>query len=298
MTQPRETMRDYLRAALASHAEISPGPCPTPEELVELYSGRSSENAGERIREHLVACALCREIARDAVAFVDAMGAHAHRSESRKLAAFPARRTSFVSLAAAAAIALLALSAVLFLRRGTAPSPPAREIAQSKTPVPPSRGNPWSDLVIAKASYSPTSPPSDELIWRDEESSDQRARAAFAEAMKSYQENDFRAAEKRLDVYLRAHSNDAEAQLYRGVSLLMLGRTADAVLPLDQAIRLDKGSVRNEARWYLALALLKGGRHRDAVAHLAPLAGEPGAHGRDAQRLRREVEGFLQSSHD
>ena len=99
----------------------------------------------------------------------------------------------------------------------------------------------------------------------------------------------FHEAERQLALFLEAHPESADARFYRGVSLLMLGRTAEAAPPLMAAIEIGESRTREEARWYLALGFLKQDEPGKALEQLDVLATSPGHRRSEADKLRQEV---------
>jgi tetratricopeptide (TPR) repeat protein len=178
------------------------------------------------------------------------------------------------------------------LWRGWRVEAPPEPIAQTPPPIttPRSGENPWRDLEIAKAEYAPATP-TDDLIWRDEGSELPSAPkvSLFARAMRPYQQDDFAEAERRLEQFLEKNPKHAEAHFYRGVSLLLLGRTADAVAPLETAVEHGDAQVREEAQWYLAQAYLKLGEPSKALPHLDAVIERSEKHRSEALPLRQQV---------
>lgn len=254
------TLAEALRAGPDS-------PCPGEEALLDFFGGRVSDAESEAIREHLARCGPCVALARDAREFLGAF-----EPEGR------AWRPLRPALAAAAALAAIALAG-LFVARGR-PSPPPRPAPEPAAAAPAKR---WRNLEVAPAPYRPAAP-EDELVYR---SGEPPRGDGFFEAMAPYVRADYAAADVALARFLQTHPGHAEATFYRGVSLLMTGRLAEAKAHLESASRSPHPPA--EARWYLALALLKGGDANGSLASLDAVAREPGPHRAEAAELSREI---------
>lgn len=256
-----------LRNALAGRGGTT---CPGEAALVAFYRGGLSEAEAEATREHLAACASCVELARDARAFVDAMGGPG-------IEVMPMSRAKRW-LAFAAAFAAASILGIWLARRSpVAPIPEAR----TEAPVPTAPKS-WKNIPVSVAAYVPA--PEDELVFRSDEPPGSRG---FAEAMAPYARGDYAAAEAVLARILLAYPHDPRASFYRGVSLLLIGRPEDAV-PLLQAAA-ESGPPPAGVRWYLALAQLKSGNEDAALRELDRVAGEEGAHRLEAAQLAQEV---------
>jgi hypothetical protein len=108
--------------------------------------------------------------------------------------------------------------------------------------------SPWKDIAIPKASYVT---PSEKVVLRSPEES-------FNQAMAAYQSDDFASAVTQLEALSELEPDNAvEVKFYFGVSLLMVGRNQDAILPLRQAAQFSIGPRLESSHYYLALAYLK-----------------------------------------
>jgi len=186
---------------------------------------------------------------------------------------------------ATAATLLVAVGAglltFLLMREPSAPQvagPPeqpssALEVATVRPPA-------WPDLVIPKAPYTR---PGEQPALRSVEPT------AFERAMVAYEKNDFATAAEQLESVTRLEPDHAEAFFYRGVSLLLLDKSQDAIAPLKEAIQLSAGPQHESGHYYLALAYLKTNQLREAVAELDEVIKMRGRLRREAIRLRREV---------
>jgi len=253
--------------AEALHARSVAG-CPGEEALLAFFRDRLPEAESEAIREHLARCASCVALARDAREFLGAMDPAPQGS-----------RPFGYWLAAAAALAVLALGLLFVAKsRPVAPAPrPVPQIAASAST------NPWKDLAVNPAPYRPVAP-EDELLYRSDEPP---PGDGLAEAMSPYVRGDYAAAEAALALLLDAHPGHGAASFYRGVCLLLLGKPEEAAPLLRSAAVSSKPP--DEARWYLALALLKAGDADAAIAELDAVAGTPGPRATEAEALARAV---------
>lgn len=261
-----ESMERGLKAAFQRRGAT---PCPGEGPLLAFYGGGLDEARSEAIREHLAGCASCVELALDARAFVETMSAPAAE-------AGPGSRMARW-LAAAAAL-LVAAGAGLWLtrQRPAAPAPVVPAAASRPSDL-------WRDLPVAAAAYRPPSP-EDELVFRSGEGADGRE---FAEAMVPYTKGDYRATEAGLARFLEKHPGHADASFYRGVCLLMLGKPEQA-RPLLASAAASRRAAK-EARWYLALALVKSGDAAAALGKLDAVVRSRGPHRDEAARLAEEI---------
>ena len=264
MTRDENLERD-LRGALRARVAA---PCPGEDALLAFYRGALAEAENESLREHLASCARCVELARDARAFLEAWVGAPERS----------RASGVRWLAAAAVVGVALLSGLWVARSRPAVSRPPLPSASASAPA-----NPWRNLPVAAAEYRPVAP-EDELLFRSEEGTRDDG---FAAAMTPYARGDYAAADAGLARFLGTHPDHAAATFYRGVSLLLLGKPAEArpLLASASAARRAPG----EARWYLALALLKSGDVADALGELDAVAAALGPHREEAAKLATQV---------
>lgn len=287
-----KSMQYWVREAIVRHTEPSSGRCPEGDQLLNFYSDRLDQAEIADVREHLVACARCRGEARLARSFLSVMcepaGVRAARFPT--ISWMRTRTTPFL-LASAALVVLSIGAAFLFWRTRQVEIPPlqqARSTGPQAVTSDASATNPWRDLVVAKADYSPPIAGPDDMFYRDGKP-EPEAQSTLPLAMEPYERDDFAETERRLAELLARNPRESEAHFYRGVSLLMLGRTAEAIAPLQAAIRTGEGAAVAEARWYLALALLKHGQPTKALEQLDSLSAAPGAHRAEAGKIRQEV---------
>ncbi|MFN7975200.1 MAG: hypothetical protein U0166_23085 [Acidobacteriota bacterium] len=228
---------------------------PRGEHIVEetayaLAAGALPERECEPIREHVARCAACSEMVRDALRFRESFGETAPATRWRPGGGI---------LAIAASLLLIAGTATLVLRGPHIP-----------------------DVVIVKAAYSPES----EILVRGE--SPPPIVDPFDVAMKPYDAGDYATAEAQLAAHLVTVPADQRARFYRGVSLLLLDRTAEGVRELDLAAR-QPGALQEDARFYLALGFLRQRSARDAEPLLRDVAAVEGPHRAEAAALLEKM---------
>lgn len=238
------------------------GACPAVERIAAFYAGLGDRGAEEALREHLAACPSCLETARDCREFLEAMQPPGRVSGRR----FAARGRLFQAGLASAAALLLIVSAVWYQGR-----------QGERTPATPG----WSMAVeIPPAGYDPEPSPDAGVAFREEESP-----LNLDAAMTAYRAGDFKRAETDLENYVLRRAGDERGRFYLGVCRLLNGRTADAARELDQVARTAPEPLRSEARFYLALALLREGDARRAESILKELAAGEGPQRAAASRL-------------
>jgi tetratricopeptide (TPR) repeat protein len=286
------SVKEYLKAAAQRRPRAAP--CLDEDQLVEFYLGRLEESRNDSIQDHLAECADCLELSKDVRQFLAAMD-----ESVDSIDAVPAgvSHESPFGLGVAPRLFLLAASLAIavgaglwFWRASRVEAPPPQ--AQRPQPTPSATTTPenqWRDLQIAKAQYTPATTPRDEPLYRDDSPQAQRKPSAFAQAMQPYERNDFAEADRRLGQFTEKNPSHAAAQFYRGVSLLLLGKSAEAIAPLETAVTKGEGRMREEAHWYLALTYLKTGDHLKALEQLDNVVQISGKRRSDAEALRKQV---------
>jgi len=294
--KPQGSLKEYLKTSAQRRPRAAP--CLDEDQLVEFYLGRLEESRNDSIQDHLAECSDCLELSKDVRQFlammdesvdaIDAVPAEASHSSPFGLGVGP----RLFLLAASVVIAVAA--GIVYWRGSRVEAPPPQ--AQAPQPTPSAAAapeNPWRDLQIAKAQYTPATTPQGELLYRDDSAQAQRKPSAFAQAMQPYERNDFAEADRRLKQFTEKNPGHAAAQFYRGVSLLLLGKTADAVAPLEAAATLGQGRLREEALWYLAQTYLKTGDYSKALEQLDVVIQTSSKHRADAEQPRAQVKQIL-----
>lgn len=282
-----EDFEESLRSAFRAGGRRQIEPCLDEERIVSFYSGRLNEAESEAVRQHLAECPACLMLARESREFLAAM---VGRSPQRRRAVAPQLLLAAASIAVAVGAGLLLMRGVWQERLPTLgqPKPSATEAFTARL-----SGNPWQGLPVAKAPWTRETD-SEEIVWRSEgpEIPTEKPRSSFDRAMRPYERGDFAGAQRRLTSFVEKHPQHAEAHFYLGVSWLQLGRSQEAIAPLQAAARWAEGRAGEEAHWYLALAHLKNGQFSPALEQFDAVIRLSGRHASEAQRLRREVEVF------
>ena len=293
--KPHGSMKEYLEFAAQQRPRVQP--CLDEDRLIEYYLGRLDESETGTIQDHLVDCADCLELAQDVQKFLAAMPQPVNSVEVPEVSALIPHALQGRTLLLLAASLIIAVGIGYWLWRGSRVQSPPGQLTQTPhaTPSGTTQENPWRDLQIAKAQYTPAPTSPDDLIWRDDSplSGEQRKRGPFAQAMQAYESNDFARAERQLGQFLEKDPKHAAALFYRGVSLLLLGKTADAVAPLEAAATLGQGRLRDEAHWYLAQTYLKTGDYSKALEQLDVVIQTSSKHRADAEQPRALVKQIL-----
>jgi hypothetical protein len=233
------------------------------DRAARYVAGELREADRDAFEVHVLECTACR-VALDAhLDLADALRRGAHRHASRR----PAR--TWLPLAATLAVAALAGTVVLRDRWTTTPGPggPASPVATAPSPSPPP-GPPLDrpDVVLPAGEVLVTRGANDSAFLKD-----------FGPAIAPYRDGNPALAAERLAALAPRYPASFEVGFYEGVSLLLAGRAGAAVEPLERARSLGRGAQREDAEWYLAVALWRAGRPEDAAAGLRTLCSGEGA---------------------
>jgi tetratricopeptide (TPR) repeat protein len=109
-------------------------------------------------------------------------------------------------------------------------------------------------------------------------------------AMTLYESGDYQGALAQLEETLRRDPNDPVTRFYAGVCRLAIGQTRDAVLDLEQVLRLGHEDLRPPAEWYLALAHLRANDPAKARTGLGRIAASEGFYRDRAKALLPELD--------
>jgi|GEM_PF-753326 len=135
-------------------------------------------------------------------------------------------------------------------------------------------------IQIPKAMYKPPEKP---VQLREPEK-------AFNSAMEAYQRDDFETAVERLwTVNELQPANAREVNFYLGVSLMLVGRNPDAIMPLNQVVESGNGPLREKSRYYLALAYVKTGQIKEAVSEADAVIAYGGEYLAPARQLKEAI---------
>jgi tetratricopeptide (TPR) repeat protein len=273
--------------------------CTNPQigRLITRYElGALDESEREAFVDHLIQCEYCHNEVYSMAPFMSRLRecreavqqgevpsdwAAAHRVGTPHQPPLWLRRPilAAAALLVALGVGLLAFYSVRqFSARDAAEQPPvaapATEVAKATPPA-------WQDVPMPKAPYTP---PDERPVLRGTEPG-----SAFERAMAAYQQNHFAAAAEQLEVISRLEPEHAEAHFYWGVSLLLAGRSGDAIGPLKQAVQLNAGAQRASSHYYLALAYLKTNRPQSALAELEAVMEMNERHRAEAEKLKQRI---------
>jgi hypothetical protein len=267
MSEIERKFEDELKEASRSLSSPA-GSCLPEDRLLAFYGDRVEEGEAEEIRGHLAACPSCVATAREARAFSETMSGWAGRREAR-----PVRPRAAWWLAAAAVI----LAAGLIAYR-LATSPVVPEASRR------------SDVIVAKAPYPLDTGSKEPILWRGGSSDETGAPRDFGPGMEAYAGGRLEDAARRLASALETTPAHEPSRFYLGVTLLLLERPGEAIDPLQRVAADGTPLLRQEARWYLALASLKAGHTVRAAEILSAIASNPeGPHGAEAAALLKRL---------
>jgi hypothetical protein len=265
--------------------------CPHPARVQAYTAEALPEEQMEALRSHLTVCDGCRCLA-DAFARAEmepagpeAMNALWARLSAHVEAARPARRGFRRFLLPACALVPVAAAAVLaiYLTR-----PPAAPLVL-QTPLPPAAPS-MEFPVLARLEPPPLELPlEDVLVTRSAGTAG--LGPGLTAAFQAYQKGDYSGAAQRFDVLERQGSERFEAFLYHGVSLLLTGRAAEAAPLLRKAAGLAGAGRREQAQWFLAVALLRENQVAAARGPLRAVCASGHERARDACGLLGQIAG-------
>jgi hypothetical protein len=116
---------------------------------------------------------------------------------------------------------------------------------------------------------------------------------AFANAMAAYQREEFDSAIEQLQVASELQPrNGGEVSFYLGACLLLVNRSQEAVWPLRHAAEIGDSSLTEKARYYVALAYLKGDDAQRATAEVDAVVAMNGEYLTAAQQLKQQILGL------
>lgn len=163
---------------------------------------------------------------------------------------------------------LLVIGGALVAWRATSKPPTQVEVSQ------------WADIKVPKAVYTA---PETAVVVREPDT-------IFVRAMAAYQRDDFDAAIEQLQTLSEMRpSNLGEVSFYEGVSLLLVGRSRDAIAALRLAVENGDRRQVEKSRYYLALAYLKRNQLPQAIAEVDAVIESGGEYLTAAKQLREQV---------
>ncbi len=278
---PQQTDRRLGEAYRARPHAVAAGRHPDEATWEAFASGALEPDARERLADHIVSCATCREIYDAVRVLID--GAPAIDRDVTGARSAPGATASWRRYAPALAMAaslVVAVGAVTLYLSQRALTPAPIEAGAAPTPAAP---------VAAAATSEPTSPivrlamvapdvqlPAD-LITTTRGPSAAGARAfleEFGHAIAPYREGRYEEAARRLRILTPKHGHVAEVWFYLGVSQLFAGRPTDALDAFDRPG--VAAAVGDDVQWQRAVALERLGRRAESDVILATLCGRDG----------------------
>ncbi|PYP88128.1 MAG: hypothetical protein DMF61_08520 [Blastocatellia bacterium AA13] len=258
-------------------------------QLVALHEfGALDGSQQQLVLDHLIECEDCYTQVYDLEPIMTAF--RRHRAEAiresprrelqeERAAPFPARLRSWNTTALMAACLLIVLSVgVLYLLRKQDSHSNGVDFENGGGLA--LNRSPFADLAIPKPAHAEPSPG---LRLRNPDD-------AFERAMQSYQTNDFQSAAEQLDTLRElGPSNLDEVDFYLGASLLLIGKSQEAIQPLTRSAELSSGARLEASHYYLALAFAKTNQSRQAISELDKCIELNGEHQSAARALRKKI---------
>jgi hypothetical protein len=246
--------------------------CPSPDLLLPALEGTLEEPTLGRVSAHVATCAVCQEL----TAALESAAASGPTQEER--ARLDARRPQTRAalepkwwLAAVAASAMLIAGTFWFTR-----------FSEFRTMSVPSTGQTAGGKDSVRQFVLPLEAPIVDLpeapiVLRG--SGPDPFVSALIEAAAPLRKQDYAASAREMAALRRKYPDRPHPAYYGGVSLLLSGKPADAIEPLEDARRLSepRTSLHDQASWYLAVAFERAGRRSDAVTVLTQMCGTGGA---------------------
>ena len=166
-----------------------------------------------------------------------------------------------------AALAGIVLAVVVWIRFhqpiGPVPAPATADVQPVKTAAPSVLQ--WEKLPLKLQASSV-------LVMRGKpRTAQEKYVAELTGALAPYRDDNFSEAAQKLTKVTQVFPDGVEAQLYLGISQLSLQKNAEAIPPLAKAQQLGPQTFREDATWYLALALQREGNTKQSVAELGKL---------------------------
>lgn len=261
-------MDDFDSAELALVRELTArgaGPaassCPSPARLQALLADALPLEQREAVESHVTGCPACLSLLQDLRNWQPPVPADGElkRLRRRIQRGQPKpeptwhRWTWLMAPAGALAALLITLDVPRFIG-------PAAPLPHAKTPP---IASPVYDLSsIFPLEKAPVRlPPAALLLFRGQAELSAPLREVAA-ALVPYQKNDYPSAARELGPVAGRHPESFEASFYLGVSLLLSGRPAEAIAPLERARAAGGAAQKPEAAWYLAVAHARSGSIR------------------------------------
>lgn len=253
-------------------------PCPAAEMLRASQEGCLPEPELSRVRQHIASCPVCAALTQD-LAAVDAGPTPLEERRMRARIGLPVQAVPeskspwwfrFAPWVLAAGCAALAIG--VWSRMD---SKPGRELPPPVAKVEPPRPLPVRPAAVRMPLAS--------LVWRGEDNKQQDPYPTeLTRALAAYRGARYDEAIPALRAVAVKYPRRAEAQFYLGVSLLMVGRDADAIAPLEGAKAAGESPVSVDVNWYLAIALFHTGRTGESKSLFQSMCAVAGAHQKEA----------------
>ncbi len=245
------------------------------DRLERYVSGEAPETERDAFEIHVLECAPCRRALEAHLDLADALRA------PRPTAGLPGPVARPVPVAPrplkwlpfAATLAVAALAGTLYMQGEPAPTPLPREVPPSASSARPAASQPPVGPPLEKAEVTLSAERALPLRGTGTDTFLQD----FGAAIQFYRKDDYAHAAESLAALASRHPEAPEARFYLGVSLLFLGRSAEAAEALERAAALASGSQRDDAEWYLALALIRADQPAKARARFESLCARPGS---------------------
>ncbi len=250
--------------------------CVPPELLLAYAAGTLPDALASQVSAALEACPTCRRLAA-ALQDIDIVPTPDEERRIRQAVNHTRPMSAWrpAWLSAAAALLVAVVGATLVVNRPVDNVPPAH--------------SPGRDVALPARTYAlalekpPVDLPPDALVLRG--STPEPYVAALASALQPWRADRFDEAARRFLGVTRNFPGRARGHYYLGASLLMDGRAAEAIAPLERARTLaTDGTLRDSAAWYLAVAFERSGRASLAVQELASICDGDGPRRADACR--------------
>lgn len=245
-----------------------------PEIATDYLLGRLPEQERDAFEAHLFECDRCLA----AVQAVERM-----RDElARPPAAAESSLASWTWMLGAAAVVTLGVAGLVWSGAGHHPAAPAAPAVASTTAPPASTPrHPSPEALMALATVDP--PQFVPLTVRG-------ASSRFDRAMQAYAAHDYASAAEGLTPVAAARPGDPQVQFFLGVSRLMTGDAAGALVPLRKTVELGASAYQQSASFFAAKALIREGDLTGAKAELARTARLPGDLAGNAAALSRQLD--------
>ena len=265
-----------LKALRTQHAD-----CPRPEVLLALQTGTLPPETSKRIMAHTEKCNFCQILLTDLASeeLLSATAEEENRVREWVLSATKPeiknakagagfRSMWFWTAIPATALAGAAIVLLVWVRLHQTEPPRSVPVAvvQPPKPIAPPELQ-WEKLPIRLQAGSV-------LIWRGKpRNAQERYASELMSALAFYKDDRFTEAAESLEKVVKDFPNGVEGLLYLGISDLKLERNTNAIAPLRAAQLAGPEQFRDDATWYLAMALLRVGETQACLAELQKLCG-------------------------